>query len=203
MSSFGQPLYNWLIRFEIPFWCNELVGVWLGINQRLADGRGNILMFISNMFEEKIDNFLLFRDQKTYVCQTLLARLCQAIMKDRSQEKIRDIFLSLHFDDRKLILEMMQSKKNFYQYQSAPIFIDIQSFDLIQTLTDNPDAFYFAVQQSILEKYRRLSIGQLNQLYGKLCELADSSIMVGENKWAALPMENIPRLADAISLCGF
>ena len=171
---------------------------------------GNILMLIPDEIVKKFaDNpeIKLFNEQKNYKCTFQLAKLYQAIMKKESSTGLKEVFLSLDPKDRKLILDIIENKTNSSLHSQPAVRLSgMQPLSLIQTQKAfaNPDHFYLAVQQSILKKLSSLTTEQKNKVYGKIYELAGSPITTGNLlDWAdANAKKHIPRLADALAMCG-
>jgi hypothetical protein len=159
-------------------------------------------MFISDAILEKFSNLesiIIFNNQKQYPCQSVLAKLYQAIMKNEKPERLKEIFLSLDSEDRKLILEIIESKTHSsLQCQSAHHSSGMEPLSTIQIQKAfaNLDHFYLAVQESILKKLDSLSIEEKEKVYEKIYKLAGSPA-TGWKK--TLIVENIPRLADVLA----
>jgi hypothetical protein len=146
---------------------------------------GNTPMLISDQIlrrfpEERVVQ--LFISQLNYPCQSPLATLYQAIMKNQSSEdEIKKLFQSLDDDrDKNLIFEMVWEKAGKpgtpdRQWGEHRVFADMRRFGL-------------AVQRAITTKFDRLPQEQRNHIYG-LAGTPDAK-------------ENLPRLADMLSQSG-
>ncbi len=199
---------NQLKYLEIPKECVSLQYLVLG-NRRIENERGNTFMFISDAVVNKFPKdpaIVIFKNEKLYPSQFPIAKLYQAIMENKNLEELKEIFLSLAPHDRELILQIIQENKPYSNPECQPAlrFSGIHSLTSIQIekAFANPDDFYRAVQQSILKKLKHLPTEQKNAVYGKIYDLAGRPA-TQDGKWGQThALENIPRLADALALCG-
>jgi hypothetical protein len=132
-----------------------------------------------------------FVSQLNYRCESPLARLYQAIMKNKlSSCQIKTIFDSLGKEDRNMILEMVWEEAG-KPGDDAPQWKDTHAFE---------DMFRFglAVRKTIITKFERLSLGQRIQVHSEIHNLASRPPIPSE--WGEEgSIVHLPRLADALS----
>jgi hypothetical protein len=159
---------------------------------------GNPLTFIPDNISKSSRNVFLknktikqFKEELNFVISSPLAKLYQAIMRRTDLEETKRAFYRLSYEDQCLIF-----KKIF------PLSGDLQTKDRQwgkHHLFDNMDIFYRSVRDAVISKYEGLNPEAKNTLEGEIYRLAGSP-STNDAEWGKNhALENLLRLADAVS----